>query len=289
MRKTQRFDDLYRLVTEALLDYLRAPPPGTTLTGADRTWFKTLIGGFQAEYAKWSLPVHPEPEIQAYLDRLDDASVYSDVRLAGHVFLHVAYDLPRVVADTLAPASADRSHQGQVFVQPGPLFSQVFMDFTKGGGLGVLGRIFGRVDAMRIMAFWVLALRTTAWIHAGVLADANPADRTDFERRMGQALNEAVTEALTSTWILGIPELDNAQLLQVAPAGLVDQLTSYRLPEITIAVLALFTAGLVARRRQRVLATIEVLGALVNSRVQRALRAQAEGEAGPATRRARGA
>jgi len=272
--KLDDFDRLYGEVTSRLLAYVQ--DPSTPLATHERVWFLQLIKNFIAAYQTWN-PQHPQPEIEAYLRRFDKWFLAREVRLAGHAFLHIAYDLPRVMSQMLALSAVERTRQGQIFVQVGPLFSKTFLDWVASGNLGLIRKLFPPA-AMRVMAFWVLALRTTAWIHANVIQDLlsySQLPSSDVvEQSMGRALNKAADKALGQTWILGIPELNNADMLQALPilriAGLTIQRTTAAV--VALAAVASFAMAWWLRRRRRTTLTIEVLGALVNGSVQQALR-----------------
>ena len=283
MHKLDDFHELYKEVTARLLQYIRDPSSG--LQPHELDWFEQLVGDFIAQYEMWS-PRHPQPTIEAYLLKFDKWLMPREIRLAGHAFLHIAYDLPRVMSAKLSASVKDRTRQGQIFVQAGPLFSKTFLDWIAAGKLGRIRKLFPQ-DAMRIMAFWVLALRTTAWVHAGVIEDfviSSPTQNLrDVEQRMAVALDDAAGKALGKTWILGIPELTNADLLQVAPIGVLSRLTTAAglLASAALGAAAVILVGWRLRRRQQTVLIIEVLGALVNSGVQRALRGESDHNTNP--------
>ena len=147
MHKLDDFHELYKEVTARLLQYIRDPSSG--LQPHELDWFEQLVGDFIAQYEMWS-PRHPQPTIEAYLLKFDKWLMPREIRLAGHAFLHIAYDLPRVMSAKLSASVKDRTRQGQIFVQAGPLFSKTFLDWIAAGKLGRIRKLFPQ-DAMRIM------------------------------------------------------------------------------------------------------------------------------------------
>jgi len=270
MHQLSDFRRLYARVTIVLQKHVADSFKNGKLSSDEATWFFALIQAFQSEFAKWQ-GTHPEIEIERYLSRLD-ARVAREVRLAGHAFLHIAYDLPTAMAAFLDPSVTGRTRQGNVFVQPGPLFSRVFIDFVTSGQLGFFRRLLPK-DGMKIMSFWVLSLRTTAWIHAAILADTPSAsERESLRLGMRQELEKACNKALSRQWITGISELTNTELV---PAGIPLSLSVDSASLSAAALASAMVAGFVVRRHARRLAgTIEVLGALVNVAVQRGIRGE---------------
>jgi hypothetical protein len=159
--------------------------------------------------------------IRTYLELFERPGTSALLRLAAHAFLHIAFDLPRVIAPTLAPASpTSRASMRTTFLRPGPIFLKAFLTHARVGELGRLGRVAGRFKPVRVLAYWVLALRSVAWIQAETLADRGVS--ASHEKRMAIQLLKAAEEARTHRGVLGVPDLDNSRLLQLAPAPVLD-------------------------------------------------------------------
>jgi hypothetical protein len=211
----------------------------------------------------------------------------AQVRLASHAFLHIAYDLPRVIAQTTRP-SATEARLGQIFLEPSPLFLKAFVDFAKEGGLGLMGRALGWKPA-RIIGFWTLALRSQAWIHAMVLAEllANtksskqpPGDYDALVRKMEDGLIRAGTSA-RNAGLLGISEFNNAELAPaIWPLTMLQDLSANQITG-TLGVLGLGLGLEFWRRRRLTISRIEVLGMLIHVEMERALQSGERGDAGP--------
>ena len=81
------FDRTYRKVTDKIALYDAADP-------AERRWLNALIDGFQAERDVWDTT----PELSPYFLRCTRLK-HRLLHLAVCAFLHISYDLPRVIAN----------------------------------------------------------------------------------------------------------------------------------------------------------------------------------------------
>lgn len=249
------FHRLYAAVTASLDEFCRDALRNGTIVKAEGDWYRSLVDGFTDEYAKWGKPTNAN--IQTFLD--DFSAAPKLVRLAGHAFLHIGYDLPRAIADHLQPSTPPlpalppRSRLRQLFLWPGPMFRQVFREHIKCGAFGPLARLFGQLEPMEVLAYWVVALRSIAWIHAESLADYPKAKRSVAEANLARALNATAAGVGHFHW--RIARLDNSKLLQVAPVGLL-ALTEWPLGPwfLAGAVLGLAVAAYLARSRSIALA-----------------------------------
>ena len=103
---TSDFAKLYEVVTARLEDFLRQArqrkPP---VSNDDDRWLSYLIEVFRQLYDDWQI----DPALNGYMSDLEvwpseypnPKKVHRLFRLAGHVYLHVAYDLTRGVLSTL--------------------------------------------------------------------------------------------------------------------------------------------------------------------------------------------
>jgi hypothetical protein len=241
---TSEFDLLYSAVTSNLRSFANDGQAKGTVTLDEVDWFEYLIDGFRAEYDVWDRPKHFE--ISGYLDLFEQCWRGSPVRIAGYAFLHVGYDLPRVLAASMAKFPLQRSRLRTLFLRPAPLFRQMFLDQFKRGMFGLLVRPFGYVKPLEVLAYWLLALRSVAWIHAEILADADPTTRSRLEHQLAMALLDTGNTAMKSFWIFSVPKLDNSQLFQVAPAPFFFQ---YPKATAAIALAAVASASFAFSRR----------------------------------------
>jgi len=281
MARTEEFELLYRRVTGVLQDFVRRK---TNWSSDEEKWFVDLISGFLNEFEIWDTPTTP-PSIRQYLQLFDRES--AQVRLASHAFLHIAYDLPRVIAQTLRPPSTE-ARLGQIFLEPSPLFLKAFVDFAKEGGFGLMGRLLGWKPS-RIVGFWTLALRSQAWIHAMVLAELlakarsssrPPSEYDALVRKMEDGLLRAGTSA-RKAGLFGISEFNNADLAPaIWPLTMIQDSTANQIAG-TLGVVGLGIGLELWRRRRRAISRIEVLGTLVHVEMERALQSRDRGDSGP--------
>src|SRR5262245_2069066 len=206
--RTGDFEALYERVTRKLENHINDEQRADNLLADKALWFHGLIQGFQREFNEWRN--YRNNDLEGYLQIFEAPGIDPNLRLAAHAFLHIAYDLPRVIANSLVPPHS-RSDLRTIFLRPTPLFLKTFLVHAKSGHFGLLGRILGYFESARVLAFWVIALRSVAWIHAEILADAGPVDKLHLEERMAQALLAAGREATIHRWIRirGVPDLEN--------------------------------------------------------------------------------
>ncbi len=215
---TKEFEKLYAAVTASLRTFALAGRAKVQVSNQELQWFEYLIQGFLVEFQNWSSPTHTE--IDEYLSMFDRGKASLPLRVAAHAFLHVGFDLPRVIADSLAKFPVPRWRLRALFLRPAPLFREIFFTQAKAGTFGLLGRPLGFVKPMEVLAYWLLSLRSVAWIHAEILADAASHVRRAKEHALAQAVLDTGRIALDSAWIFGIPKLDSSQIFQVTPAPL---------------------------------------------------------------------
>lgn len=280
MSSQDPFPHLYDDVTAALHKYVDERVTGTpalpaSMTAAEGDWFESLIKEFTREFHGWGKSSHPviKTAVQSYLGLFAHRVVRTELRLAAHVFLHVAFDLPRVIARTPVPAGVSTARLGHVFLGPSPFFLKVFIEFAKGGHLGLLGRLAGGLDATRIAGYWVLALRSQAWIHALLLQElATPWEMELREIAMCKGLLVAAQAAFTTGGFGGVGDLNNADLFAGAPLAFIND---WRV-EIGTAVVAVGAgaAYVARRRRRRLISQVEVLGTMVFREMARAFQGE---------------
>jgi hypothetical protein len=203
------FLSLYDDVTVALRSFVRAGLKHGSMTKDEQLWFEQLIGGFDGKFKDWP-NAKRGTAIGEYLRLFDARRVSKPLRVAGHAFLHVAYDLPRVIADSLNSRPAtDRPRLRSLFLMPGPVFRERFMAQARAGTFGVLLRPVGHLRPAEILAYWLLSLRSVAWIHAETLADSGGL-RPTLESQLADGLLEAGKAGTTGS----IAELDNHTLFR---------------------------------------------------------------------------
>ena len=224
------FEKLYSAITKDLDVFREEALSKKEINQIESDWFKAIVQGFTNEYNKW--PTTNEAHIRKYLDLYNNTSSRI-LRVSSHAFLHVAYDLPRVLADNMNIKGTNRIRLRNLFLRPTPLFRQTFSRHVKDGGLGFIFRPFGATPPVEMLAYWVIALRSVAWIHAEILAD-NPRSRKHYEANLAQALFKAGDEAYGKFWIFGIPHMEVSKLFQVAPVQLIQEKMTFLLLGVII-------------------------------------------------------
>lgn len=245
------FTRLYAAVKSELRLFMAEAEANFEANRDELDWFEAIVQGFDTEFNAWQTTTNPH--IENYLRHFDNASSRT-LRVAGYAFLHVAYDLPRVLADHMHDPGTDRVQLRNLFLRPAPRFRQVFLQQMHAK---FSLRNLGLLKPLEILAYWLIALRSVAWIHAEILAD-RPGMRPQYETHLARALLKAGEEALSKRWILGVPDLEISRLFQFAPAPVMwsDRATSATLG--LLAALVLF-AG-IWLRGQSLSARIQTLG-----------------------------
>lgn len=220
--RSDDFHRLYRSVTSRLQHFVAAGVRAHRISGVhahgindpEAAWYQDLIDGFEHEFNGW--PNTPSADIEEYLQLFEARKVSSPLRLAAHAFLHVAYDLPRVIAATLVSTPlSQRARLRSLFLRPAPLFRDVFLQHAREGHFGLIARPLGYFKPAEVLGYWVLSLRSVAWIHAETLADSPAPNVLADQLAQGMLAVGKDVRGITT-----IPKLDNSILFQVAPIAL---------------------------------------------------------------------
>ncbi|GEM_PF-2725412 len=193
------FSKTYGEVTKRLSDYRTHNPD--SLAPYELDWFGGLITDFQNEFDKWKNTNHPlRKHLEAYLGTNKRA-----FWLIGSVYLHVAFDLPRVIADKMPDVFKGkypdclRRARG-IYLKQAPVFLEVFRQFAS--DTEVVGKLAWLTwpmpkGVLEVVGHWVLALRTSAWIHGETFYQAEQGENAHLNQRkeLEEALSEAVKQA----------------------------------------------------------------------------------------------
>ncbi len=149
---------------------------------AEAAWFHELIDGFQREYELWSTSAR----IRRYLDAVHRHCESAPMRVICFAYLHVVYDLPRVIARTLRSGRISRQRAREVYAKAGPLLLSVFdrchTDPAIWGWYASLFRFVPRrFSVSRVLAYWILAHRAAAWIKAETLAEVEDHEHYELD------------------------------------------------------------------------------------------------------------
>ena len=167
--------------------------PTNRLNKNEQNWITYLIDGFRARYDNW---VSAEA---SYLEALYRKR-WPLVLFAGHAYLHIGFDLPVVIAESLMTNEDARqplvrpSRGSQIFGQlERSLEKALRADWKK--PWTVRTALNHNMDDQLLN--WVVGLRNTSWKHAMEIADALPEDRSriidglhdDLQARLKKALS----------------------------------------------------------------------------------------------------
>ena len=233
--RTEQFDVFYAQVEAALLNY-----------AASRKLlsFRPLIDGFRREYVRWSHDSqYPLASGLAEINLADKL-----FRLIGFAYIHMAYDLPRVIAELL-PGLVHNSDYDAVTpsdVKPEKIteatrLNDIWLGFMEADetlvqtfteqilSSGVLGkwRWFAKWFArkpLQIAGLWVVIQRHEAWHNGEKLACSPRLENTSL---LQASLCEQISSVISSS-LSGLPK--SATVFDAGP--LLRQLKSPVLPSI---------------------------------------------------------
>jgi hypothetical protein len=248
------FDITYDEVTRIILRRAQVIP-----NQRENRWLRILVDGFLAERDRWNV----NGPCGQYFENCEQYLPKGPIpRLAAGAFLHISYDLPRVLADNW-PGKPDSAMLGEergewVYFYLSPVFLQAFGTVARNrrvaGWMSALVRVVPS-GALGMVAHWALHLRTAAWIHARKLQGLPQRDREIREDAMATAMAGAVTHARTlpSISTLGPPHLTGVGLGALTLTGFPPWWMSIGIVAMVIALLVAF--GL--RRRSQVRSFID--------------------------------
>lgn len=224
---TRPFWNVYSKVTDKLRSFILA-----RRDQAIEEFLEFLIGGFYVEYEGWYKP-GPAHGYFTFFRR----ARFRSLGLVAHAYFHMGYDLPRTIADALAAIPSlnvfakGRNQARTTFLQLNPIFPEVFAEesrsYSSNGIFGLIGRVVP-LSITKIPAYWVIQMRTVAWINGEMIADESvvakkrqiEADILNCVIRAGQALERkrwnpalwlTVLPAPTILTIAGYLQLSDAE------------------------------------------------------------------------------
>ena len=233
---TAPFAKLYGQVTAQLRLRQQALP-----AAVEREWIDYLIQGFDREFKAWEY----KPRLRPYLDLTGESCGASPaLRVIGHAYLHICYDLPRVLANSLNAIPIDRWRAQAIYRQLGPDFAAVYKhaisDAAIFGGYAKLWNAASKILSKRkaaavtgLLGNWLFTRRTEAWINAAILRESPDRHHLDsWLLREIERAARAVME-LTSDPIEWLNRLDSPILpgpyitpfAEVIHAGLIPRAT----------------------------------------------------------------
>jgi len=174
---TRPFWNVYSKVTRKLREFI--------LFRADQEveeYLEFLIAGFYSEYERW----YKLDPVVGYFSLFRRAR-FRSLSLVAHAYFHMGYDLPRTIADafTAFPAlgilAGGRNDARKAFLQLNDVFPKVFAEesrsYSTNGIFGIIGKAIP-LTITKIPSYWVIQMRTVAWINAEMIAD-----EPDFKKK----------------------------------------------------------------------------------------------------------
>ena len=176
-RRTRSFHELYDEVSKQLLR-IRTDEPG-------KAWLNLMIEGFHSDYEQWA----KNRDYWPFLDRVElHANENEELRLVGHAYLHIGYDLPRIYARSVRAGIISRPRIRTLFSKCERPLREAFENILhKKGAFGWRG------TALR--AFATLGFRRTAG-DIGRLAERFISELRGYAALTGENLADAPADLL---------------------------------------------------------------------------------------------
>jgi hypothetical protein len=243
LKKTSPFCAVYADVTTAIRTYYATDKQS-------ELFLEFMIEKFYEEYTHWgakgSFP-------QSYLSTWHQKSNAPAYCLIGQAYLHIAWDLPRVVVDCfpfgmmgqLRISEADASEH---FLQTNTLFQKVFNDnvrkYEVAGMLCWPGKLLGQDAAIvRLGTHWIIAVRMTAWVLGCCLAKQTPVRQAELLNKLRLSVQSEALKAIGGKFnMVGWMGLITQPSFMFSFAGLALLAPLAELTRLTLAVRALVAA-----------------------------------------------
>jgi len=204
------FDITYKEITDAIETHRANIPYPVTAK-----WLNCLVDGFKKKRNEW--PQNPLQEAEPLYAYMKEASRLRSrlLRLTACVYLHIAFDLPAVLADEWPGKGVwndgpDEEHGEDAYFALGNIFPEVLyrvsLDFEVTGISGFLLR-FLPSDATVALSRWVMLLRNAAWRHGRRLNNVwvDPDQRSMVQSKMIEAMTAALSHVKNSKpWKAGL-------------------------------------------------------------------------------------
>jgi hypothetical protein len=200
------FDDVYRSVTTVMKG--RA----TQLAVQERDWLLTLIAAFQRERDVWLVGGALEP----YRTECERLRVRV-ARLVAAIYLHVSYDLARVLGDNW-PGNGEwaggpvEARAEWLYFDLRSIFRGVLANTARRSKVTGIYSYVLRLIPLKLISqlnHWVGELREAAWRHGRTLATMGAYARNDTEQRMLRAMSAALRDVTSLPWSFVFPDPPN--------------------------------------------------------------------------------
>ena len=197
----------FRLLYDRVTTAIRKHATARQWSVDECLYIEFLIGGFFEEYLAWGWP--EPPNLGAYLNLVERRSSFRASALMAHAYLHMAYDLPRTVANArlAAPAMAIAPViANERYLQLTPLFAEVLRrsasSFRLFGVMALPGLVLrGSLSLSSAISKWVAEIRSVALPRSDVFMGLpGIPSRPVIEARILSTMTEEVRVVLDRWW-----------------------------------------------------------------------------------------
>jgi len=198
LKETKPFALVYSDVTTAIRKYYAKHPEA-------KLFLEYLIESFYEEYLLWTAEF-PERYLSAW-HRKASGRAY---RLIGHAYLHIAWDLPRVVAECMPEGRLEAFQISEEdaayhFGQANAIFRDVLhrnlRRFEVAGLVSGPGRLFSAHSAfVESMLHWIITMRMTAWLLGASLARQTAEHRAELVKLLQESVEREAHAAIKGSY-----------------------------------------------------------------------------------------
>jgi hypothetical protein len=166
------------------------------MPAAGGNWIARVNEEFWKAFESWFQP--PYTTYETSFDKLK----YPVMQLAAAAYLHIAYDLPCVLARNFSPlADVTEAEAEAAYFSLEPIFRTTVIRAAKNmkvvGWWGLLARIFPST-VLKTLAFWMMYLRSAAWTHGRFLATLSENERDIRQTAILTAVTDALKDLIES-------------------------------------------------------------------------------------------
>jgi hypothetical protein len=191
---TEPFWVLYDEVTDAIREEIKE----RDFDNEQREFLEFLVAGFFKEYEQWTR----ETWTDRYLALFKHRAPYRALHLIGQAYLHIAYDLPRVLADFQHHYDPDLD---EAYLALQPALERALRRCANKrrafGRFAILAYLPFKNQLYGTLLYWVVALRSVALAHGRMLNSMPPIRRRKYERKIRRAVRSSAQHALEHAYI----------------------------------------------------------------------------------------
>lgn len=161
-------------------------------------WLGYLIDEFDNRYKRWN----KMGSSQQIVDTIGTGKPL--MKLCGFAYLHIAVDLPIVIANSLPKIPINRNDARLLYLRLGLELADVYKEYRYSISDGLPLYLANRcglfhTKPMEAFAYWVVMLRTVAWVYGEYLSESS--NRSKAETTLQRNVLTAIQNATKGNWL----------------------------------------------------------------------------------------